>query len=92
MTENEKTVSFKCIPEKNLFFKDTYKIYSVKVDKKEYPNIILDPSYHTAKIVGSNIYELEMGKEYEVVAIPKSNPKYGISYEVILISQKQQKI
>ena len=91
MTENEKTVSFKCIPEKNLFFKDTYKIYSVKVDKKEYPNIILDSSYHTAKIVGSNIYELEMGKEYEVVAIPKSNPKYGISYEVISISRDEPK-
>lgn len=91
MTDNEKTVSFKCIPEKNLFFKDTYKIYSVKVDKKEYPNIILDSLYHTAKIVGSNIYELEMGKEYEVVATPKSNPKYGISYEVISISRDEPK-
>ena len=78
-------INFDCVAEKNLFFKESYKIYSVKVDKEKYPDIVLDPIYHTAKIVGGTIYELDIGKTYHVSATPQSSPKYGISYEVISI-------
>lgn len=84
-------INFDCVAEKNLFFKESYKIYSVKVDKEKYPDIVLDPIYHTAKIVGGNIYELDIGKTYHVSATPQSSPKYGISYEVISITGDEPK-
>ena len=84
-------INFDCVVEKNLFFKESYKIYSVKVDKEKYPDIVLDPVYHTAKIVGGNIYELDIGKTYHVSATPQSSPKYGISYEVISITGDEPK-
>ena len=33
-------INFDCVAEKNLFFKESYKIYSVKVDKEKYPDIV----------------------------------------------------
>ena len=49
-TKMSEIINFDCVVEKNLFFKESYKIYSVKVDKEKYPDIVLNPVYHTAKM------------------------------------------
>ena len=41
-------INFDCVAEKNLFFKESYKIYSVKVDKEKYPRAEQD--YRFVKI------------------------------------------
>lgn len=80
----EKTVDFKCTPERIVFNSDEYKIYGCSVNSYEYPNIQIS-KYNTATIKG-NMQELNLGVEYAVKAKEVSD-KYGVGYEVINIKR-----
>lgn len=84
-------VVFDCTVSKKMYSKDDYKIYAMNVDLQKFPFVEVDSTYKTAKIVGSNIYELDELKTYTVTATPKQHPKYGTSYEVISIVTEEPK-
>lgn len=90
-TKMNETIVFDCTAKKKMFDKNDFKIYAVEVDQRKFPNIAVDPVYNTAKIIGTNIYELDILKNYTITAVPKNNSKYGVSYEVVSITTEEPK-
>lgn len=75
----DKNIEFKCKIEWCKYNAPEYKVYSVNVDKEQYPDVQLNSNGY-ATITG-NIHELGIGQLYEVSAVEEMN-KYGYSYKV----------
>lgn len=82
----DKTVEFKCTPERLVFNSDEFKIYGCSVNSFEYPDIYIG-KYGTCSLKG-NFQELNLGVEYMVKAKEVSD-KYGIGYNVINIKREK---
>ena len=80
----DKTVEFRCVPEKLVYNSDEFKIYGCSVNSFDYPDIHIG-KYGTCSIKG-NFQELNLGVEYMVKAKEVSD-KYGIGYNVININR-----
>ena len=84
----DKTVEFRCVPERLVFNSDEFKIYGCSVNSFDYPDIHIG-KYGTCSIKG-NFQELNLGVEYTVRAKEVSD-KYGIGYNVININREKPK-
>lgn len=82
----DKTVEFKCTPEKLVFNSDEFKIYGCSINSFEYPDIYIG-KYGTCSLKG-NFQELNLGVEYMVKAKEVSD-NYGIGYNVINIKREK---
>ena len=80
----DKTVEFRCVPERLVYNSDEFKIYGCSVNSFDYPDIHIG-KYGTCSIKG-NFQELNLGVEYMVKAKEVSD-KYGIGYNVININR-----
>ncbi|BAO04765.1 exodeoxyribonuclease V, alpha subunit [Clostridium botulinum B str. Osaka05] len=87
----EEYVSFIGIPVNEIYAKEDFRIYGVKVNEKivNELNLILDKKYKTLTITG-NIPSLNLNTEYKIKAIP-TETKYGISYKVTKIGKDKPK-
>lgn len=84
----DKTVEFRCVPERLVFNSDEFKIYGCSVNSFDYPDIHIG-KYGTCSIKG-NFQELNLGVEYMVKAKEVSD-KYGIGYNIINIKREKPK-
>jgi exodeoxyribonuclease V alpha subunit len=69
---------------KNIFKSDSFSVYAVDVDNKEYPEIKRN-KYKNCTIIG-DLPTLTEDIEYEITAIEKEG-KYGLSYQVLNIKR-----
>lgn len=82
--DNNNTVEFKGNVVRCVFNSESFKVYAVDFDKKQYPNIKKN-KYNNVSICG-DLPNLILGVEYEITAKEESN-KYGVSYRVINIKR-----
>lgn len=83
----EEIVEFKGRLDRVVFEKDDYKILALKINKRDYPNIVLNQKYGTVSVIGNIYCELSYSKEYNVTSTIKNDNKYGTSYQVISFSE-----
>lgn len=82
----EKIVEFRCVPERQVYNSQDFKIYGCSINSFEYPDIQIN-KYNTVTIKG-NISELNLGVEY-IVKAKEVSDNYGIGYEVIYIKREK---
>ncbi|MDF2503871.1 MAG: hypothetical protein K0R06_1362 [Clostridium sp.] len=82
---------FKGTPVTEVYCKDDFKVYGVKVNEKiaDQLHLYVDKKYKTITITG-NIPILSLDTEYKITAIP-TETKYGVSYKVYKISKDKPK-
>ena len=80
----EKIVEFRCVPERQVYNSQDFKIYGCSINSFEYPDIQIN-KYNTVTIKG-NISELNLGVEY-IVKAKEVLDNYGVGYEVIYIKR-----
>ena len=85
MLDTKEEIAFRCIPTREVYNSDNFKVYGCEVDTSLYPSICLS-EYGTCSIVG-NFQRLTLYKEYIVWANEKSDKK-GISYLVKNITRE----
>lgn len=81
---DNKQYKFKGIIERCIYDTPDFKIYTVAVDKKQYPELKQN-KYNNISITGE-LASLTLGVEYEITAEEQVN-KYGTSYKVINIKR-----
>ncbi len=64
---------------KKIYSNEDFKIYSVDVDKKAFPNVVFN-QYGDVTITG-NLHELVPDMQYEITGIEQTS-KYGVNYKV----------
>lgn len=84
MSEQKQVFKFKGKVKRRIFNSESFKVYAVDVDVKQYPDIQLN-SYKNCTIVG-DLPDLGEDVEYEITAIEKEG-KYGLSYQVLNIKR-----
>ena len=81
---NEQQIKFKGKINRCIYDSETFKVYAVDVNVREYPQIKLN-QYKNCTIVG-DLPDLGEDIEYEITAIEKEG-KYGMSYQVLNIKR-----
>ena len=73
---------------REIYMSDNWKIYSVNVDKEQYP-LIKHTKYGDCSVCG-DIHSLTPGEEYNFTCIEQST-KYGYSYKILNITKDKPK-
>lgn len=84
-TENTNLVKFRGVIETSRFISENFKIYTVDVDKKIYPNI--KSNKNNEYIIVGDFASLMIGIDYKIDAYVTINPKFGLQYKVKYIRQ-----
>lgn len=86
MAEN-KVVEFKFIPIRELYSSDNYKIYSVDVDRSNFPDLKSNNRGEFTAV--GDIPTLMLNNEYSCNAIIEINKNYGVQYKITNVRKEK---